>query len=116
PHLPSNTRCRVDRFRARLFTNHNLNQSHDMDWVEKVHTDNCVRAFGRTSYLSYGQRRSIASEYEGGVRRAFELPKNIFFQVEFLGGGLNNQICCGALLQVCCPANLLQSAVAIFFG
>jgi hypothetical protein len=36
---------RIERFGARLFSYHDLNQSHDMDRIEKVHTDNCFGTF-----------------------------------------------------------------------
>src|SRR5688572_22455945 len=34
-HSPADLGDRFDRFGAALFSNHDLNQSHDMDWIEK---------------------------------------------------------------------------------
>ena len=46
----------------------------------------------------------------------FELPKNLFLQIQFLGSRLDNQIGFGTLVQARCSVKLLQRAVAVVFG
>src|SRR5215213_7929191 len=75
PHFPADVRDCLRSLSARLFTNHNLDQSHDMDGIEKVHADNGFRASRNGSYVGYRQRRSIACKNEWVVRNVFELPQ-----------------------------------------
>src|ERR1044071_1752764 len=56
PQLATDCRYCFNSLSAGLFTNHDFNQSHDMDRIEKVHTDNRFGALGRTGYL--GDRKS----------------------------------------------------------
>src|SRR6185503_12170601 len=51
PHFLADAFDCADRLRARLLSYYDFNQSHDVDRVEKVHTNNRISAFGSTGYL-----------------------------------------------------------------
>src|SRR6185503_12492348 len=51
PKPLSYSRGDINSLDAGLFANNDFQQSHDMHWVEKVHTNNSFGAFRRTGYL-----------------------------------------------------------------
>src|SRR6185437_10687681 len=52
PHFAPDIRNCINSLGAGLFANNDFKQSHDMHWVEKVHTNNGFGTFRRTGYLS----------------------------------------------------------------
>ena len=82
------------------FSDHNFNQPHQVNRIEKVHADDILRSLGGFGNFGYRKRRSVGGENERLAGMRFNFAKNFLFEFELLGSRFNDQVGSSQFLQV----------------
>ncbi len=92
PDLPRKCDCALARVVRSLFGNDNFHQLHPAHWIEKMQTDDVFGRDRHVGQLANGKRGCVRGDDCFWTRLHCQLAKDFLFDVDFFGGGLDNNL------------------------